>query len=230
MAYAENRGNKFYIYTWNVYTYGENGQYGITSDITNETTKDYYCKSVAAMVETYPDLAGIGITAGENMDLADEMAEPNEQWLYDTYGQGINDALEADPDREFSLLHRLHWGDFDTISRIWADFKGAFEYSDKYSVGHIHSSTTPDFVDENFARMPAGVKSWLELRNDDMFNLRWGDADYVREYLGGMPDASQLRGFFLGSDGYIFAREYSGKNETFKGQLYAKKHWYTFAL
>ena len=230
MAYAKDRGIKFYIYTWNVYTYGENGQYGITSDITNETTKDYYRKSIAAMVETYPDLAGIGITAGENMDLADEMARPNEQWLYDTYGQGINDALEADPDREFSLLHRLHWANFDMIEEIWSDFKGNFDFSDKYSVGHIHSSTTPDFVDENFAQMPDGMKSWLELRNDDMFNLRWGDADYVREYLGGMPEASQLRGFFFGSDGYIFAREYSGRDETFEGQLYAKKHWYEFAL
>lgn len=230
MAYAHDRGIKFFIYTWNIYTYGENGKYGITSELNNETTRDYYRKSVKAMVETYPDLDGIGVTAGENMDLADEMARPNEQWLYDTYGQGINDALSNNAEREFALLHRLHWANFDMIEEIWANFKGNFDFSDKYSVGHIHSSTTPDFVDENFEKMPAGKKSWLELRNDDMFNLRWGDADYIREYLGGMPDASQLRGFFFGSDGYIFAREYNGKDDVFKGQLYAKKHWYEFGL
>ncbi len=97
-------------------------------------------------------------------------------------------------------------------------------------MGHIHSSTTPNFVEENFAKMPDGIKSWLELRNDDFFNLRWGDPDYIRDYLGGMPEGKQLRGFFMGSDAYIFAREYSMKDETFKGQLYAKKHWYEFML
>ena len=230
MAYAKSRGIRFYIYTWNVYTYGENGKYGITPYVDNEVTRDYYRRSVRAMVETYPDLAGIGITAGEFMDWAPGMEIENEKWLWETYGMGVNDALAADPGREFAILHRLHLTDFDAVAEIWADFDGTFEYSDKYSVGHIHSSTTPDFVTENFAKMPAGVMSWLELRNDDFFNLRWGDPDYVREYLGGMPDASQLKGFFMGSDAYIFAREYVGKDEAFRGQLYGKKHWYEFML
>ena len=230
MAYAKNRGIQFYIYTWNVYTYGENGKYGITPYVDNEVTRDYYRKSVKTLIETYPDLAGIGITAGEFMDWAPGMEIENEKWLWETYGLGVNDALEADPGRSFSLLHRLHLTDFDAVSEIWADFRGTFEYSDKYSVGHIHSSTTPNFVDENFEKMPEGVMSWLELRNDDFFNLRWGDPDYIREYLGGMPDASHLKGFFMGSDAYIFAREYSMKDDAFRGQLYAKKHWYEFML
>ena len=230
MAYAKNRGIQFYIYTWNVYTYGENGKYGITPYVDNEITRDYYRKSVKTLIETYPDLAGVGITAGEFMDWAPGMEIENEKWLWETYGLGVNDALEAHPERSVALLHRLHLTDFDAVSVIWADFRGIFEYSDKYSVGHIHSSTTPNFVDENFEKMPEGVMSWLELRNDDFFNLRWGDPDYIREYLGGMPDASHLKGFFMGSDAYIFAREYSMKDDAFRGQLYAKKHWYEFML
>lgn len=230
MAYAKDRGISFYIYTWNVYTYGENGKYGITPYVDNDVTRDYYRKSVKAMVETYPDLAGIGITAGEFMDWAPGMEIENEKWLWETYGLGVNDALEENPERNFSILHRLHLTDFEAVAEIWSDFKGTFDYSDKYSVGHIHSSTTPNFVDENFARMPDGVKSWLELRNDDFFNLRWFDPDYIRAYLGGMPEARQLRGFFMGSDAYIFAREYSMKDPDFQGQLYAKKHWAEFML
>lgn len=230
MAYAKDRGIRFYIYTWNVYTYGEHEQYGITPYVDNEVTRDYYRKSVKAMVETYPDLAGIGITAGEFMDWAPGMEIENEKWLWETYGLGVNDALEEDPDREFSILHRLHLTDFDAVAEIWSGFRGTFDYSDKYSVGHIHSSVTPNFVQENFARMPDGIKSWLELRNDDFFNLRWFDPDYIRAYLGGMPEARQLRGFFMGSDAYIFAREYSMKDPDFQGQLYARKHWAEFML
>lgn len=230
MSYAKSRGIKFYIYTWNVYTYGEHNKYGITPYVDNDVTRDYYRKSVKALVDTYPDLAGIGITAGEFMDWAPGMEIENEKWLWETYGLGVNDALEANPDRDITILHRLHLTDFDAVAKIWADFNGKFDYSDKYSVGHIHSSTTPNFVEENFSKMPDGIKSWLELRNDDFFNLRWGDADYIRDYLGGMPDESQLRGFFMGSDAYIFAREYKMKDAAFKGQLYAKRHWYEFML
>ena len=38
--------------------------------------------------------AGIGITPGENMKAN---AEDKETFLYDSYGQGINDALALDP-------------------------------------------------------------------------------------------------------------------------------------
>ena len=204
MAYAKNRGIQFYIYTWNVYTYGENGKYGITPYVDNEITRDYYRKSVKTLIETYPDLAGVGITAGEFMDWAPGMEIENEKWLWETYGLGVNDALEAHPERSVALLHRLHLTDFDAVSEIWADFRGTFEYSDKYSVGHIHSSTTPNFVDENFEKMPEGVMSWLELRNDDFFNLRWGDPDYIREYLGRMQVISRA---FLWDPMPIFLQE-----------------------
>ena len=53
--------------TWNIFTYGVDGKYGITNDPNNETTIDYFRESVKQLIVSYPDLAGIGITAGENM-------------------------------------------------------------------------------------------------------------------------------------------------------------------
>ena len=47
---------------------------------------------------TYPLLAGIGITAGENMqNRKGEFSK--EKWLWKTYGEGIRDAKKLQPDR-----------------------------------------------------------------------------------------------------------------------------------
>jgi hypothetical protein len=50
-------------------------------------TIDYCRKSIAATLQTYPRLAGIGVTAGENMqELKGESSK--EAWLHATYGKG----------------------------------------------------------------------------------------------------------------------------------------------
>ena len=230
MAYAHARGIQFYIFTWNVYTYGENGKYGITNDVDNEVTRDYFRKSVQAMVETYPDLDGLGFSAGENMDWSFEQ-NANELWLYYTYGKGINAALDAQPDREFKLIHRRHLVyDFEELRETWADFKGTLDFSDKYSYAHMHSTTTPHFADNTLSSLPADLRTWLEVRNDDMYYARWGDADFVRDYVANMPDSSKLRGFFYGADGNILGRDFTSLDEEEYGQLHIDKHWYEYAL
>ena len=230
MAYAHSRGVKFYVFTWNIYTYGEQGKYGITDDAANEVTRDYFRRSVQAMVETYPDLDGIGFSAGENMDWSMEQ-NSNEEWLYDTYGLGVNAALEKEPDRDFTLIHRWHLvGDFDTLMQEWSGFRGSLEFSDKYSFAHMHSSTTPHFADESLNLLPENTREWLEVRWDDMYYARWGDADFIRDYITHMPDESKLRGFFFGADGYIFGRDYTSLDEEEYGQQHIRKHWYEYAL
>ncbi|HET9862906.1 MAG TPA: hypothetical protein VFP37_05650, partial [Steroidobacteraceae bacterium] len=67
MQYAHDRHIAFYIVTWNIYTYGVGGKYGITDDPGNRKTIDYFRASVRELFRTYPLLAGIGLTAGENM-------------------------------------------------------------------------------------------------------------------------------------------------------------------
>ena len=228
MAYAHSRGIKFYVITWNIYTYGENGKYGITNDVDNETTIDYYRKSVAALVRLYPDLDGIGAAAGENMKWEPGTEEINENWLWATYGQGINDALSENPDRDFTFIHRLHLTDFSLMERIWSELSATLDFSDKYSVAHMHSSTHPTFADETLNVLPEEKRLWLEVRSDDMYYTRWGDPDYIRDYLGGMPKQGQLRGFFCGTDGYTIGRDYTSPDEY--GILHIKKHWYEYAL
>lgn len=229
MQYAADRGIDFYIFTWNIYTFGEKGKYGITNDLDNEVTKDYYRCSVRELVKTYPLLKGIGITAGENMGY-DIGADFTEQWLFSTYGLGINDALVEKPDRDFTLLHRLHYADFNTLLEIWGDFEGNMDFSDKYSIAHMYSDPHPGFSTEYFETLPEGRKLYLEIRNDDMYNLKFGDISYLREYIAGMPSADKLGGFFMGCDGYVTGRVATNKDAAVQNQLFIKKHWINFTM
>jgi hypothetical protein len=62
MQYAHDRGIDVYLFTWNIFVFGTDGKYGITSAQDNTNTIDYFRKSVAQTL-TYPLLKGIGITA-----------------------------------------------------------------------------------------------------------------------------------------------------------------------
>ena len=106
MAYGKQRNVKFYVVTWNIFVYGVEGKYGITDKLENPVTTDYFRKSVKQMVLTYPDLAGIGLTTGENM--YDYTAIRKEEWAYATYGQGVLDALKEQPGRKIDFIHRQH--------------------------------------------------------------------------------------------------------------------------
>jgi len=73
------------------------------------------------------------------------------------------------------------------------------------------------------------MKSWWNLRNDDLFCLRWGDPDYVRSMIKNMPHA-ETAGFHMGSDGYVWARNFALLDESKRGEMEISRHWYNFML
>ena len=133
MQQAADRGIGVYFFTWNVFTFGAEGKHGISNDLGNEITKKYFRASVREMVTTYPLLAGMGITAGEGMPEKMDSKE-KERWLWDTYGEGVRDALKENPKREFGMIHRFHWTAQSEILDAFKDYPGTFEFSFKYSV------------------------------------------------------------------------------------------------
>jgi len=106
MRYAQERNIDFYVITWNIFTNGTFGKYGITDEIDNPITRDYFRKSVRQMFLTYPDLKGIGLTTGENM--YGSSFEEKEDWAYSTYAQGVLDAAKRFPNRSITFVHRQH--------------------------------------------------------------------------------------------------------------------------
>ena len=229
MSYARDRGVAIYIITWNVFTDGATGKDGITDTMDNPHTIAYTRDSVRELVKTYPLLAGLGITAGEHMPHADDEAKEN--WLWATYGEGVRDALGAHPTRVFRLIHRFHQTGFSAIMRHWQDFPGPFDFCFKYSIAHMYSITDPPMVKPVLKLLPAGTKTWLTLRNDDIYTFRFGDPDYLRDYVANLPPASQLRGFDMGSDGFCPGRDFLDRDPgPGPRELVIRKQWYSYML
>ena len=230
MQYGQDRGIEFHIITWNIFTWGAEGKYGITPEVDNEVTIDYLRKSVQALFETYPLLAGIGTTAGERMPRL--TPDQKENWLWKTYGLGVMDAKKDFPGRKIRFIHRYWMSKIPEITKHFDEFDDdiQFDFSYKYVKARLYAHTDPPFVDKILEGAPADTKWWWNLRNDDIFYFRWGDPDYVREFFNNFPPADQTEGFHMGSDGYVWGREFVSNDPDSPRQLEIDKHWYKFML
>ena len=230
MRYGKDRNVDLYVVTWNIFVKGTDGQYGLTDKYDNATTTDYFRKSVKQMFLTYPDLAGIGLTTGENMP--NMTTAQKEAWALATYGQGVLDAAAAQPGRKITLIHRQHQTGAQDIAKT---FKGLFEnpdltflFSFKYAQAHVLSSTVQPFC-KGFVKDIGSLKTVWTLRNDDNFYFRWGAPDFVREFIQNIPyDVSM--GYYYGSDGYVWGREFLSTEPETPRQLEMTKHWYHWML
>jgi hypothetical protein len=233
MEYGKARNVHFYFVTWNIYPYGIDGKYGITADFRNETTIDYYRASVRQLFLTYPDLAGIGLTTGENIPGA--TFQEKEDWAFRTYGQGVLDVVEKQPGRKVTFVHRQHETRATAISRTFEPLIAHedidFIFSFKYAKAHAYSSTTqtyhPAFVEDITAA--GGLNTIWTLRNDDNYLFRWGAPDFVREFMTNIPHEVS-RGYYFGSDGYVWGREFTSRTPATPRQLEVEKHWYSWML
>ncbi|MHC4157546.1 MAG: carbohydrate-binding family 6 protein, partial [Planctomycetota bacterium] len=230
MRYAKGRNIDFYFVTWNIFVNGTGGRYGITDDINNEITADYFRKSVEQMFLTYPLLAGIGLTTGENMPGAG--FQQKEDWAFNTYGQGVLDAAKKQPGRKFTFIHRQHQTGAKDIARTFAPLIEhpdiEFIFSFKYAKAHVYSSTMQPYHG-GFVKDIGGLKTIWTLRNDDIYHFRWGAPGFVREFIRNIPHEVS-RGYYYGSDQYIWGREFLSLEPESPRQIEIVKHWYQWML
>ena len=233
MAYGKSRNVDFYFITWNIFVNGTQGKYGITDEVTNPITRDYFRKSVKQMFMTYPDLKGIGLTTGENMYGAS--FQEKEDWAYDTYAQGVLDAATEQPERRMTFIHRQHMAGAldiaDKFKPIIDHPRIEFLYSFKYAKAHVYSSTKQPYH-QRFVSDIQGkgkLKTIWTLRNDDVYYFRWGAPDFVREFIKNIP-YDVTRGYYYGSDQYIWGREFLAREPESPRQLEIVKHWYQWMM
>ena len=230
MRYAKDRNIDVYIITWNVFTYGIDGKYGITDALDNERTVDYFRKSVRELLRTYPLLRGIGLTTGENMP--DEDFQAKEDWAFATYGQGVLDVAREQPERQIRFIHRQHQTRAQDIARTFAPLVKQpnvdFIFSFKYAQAHALSSTRQTFH-HGYVESLGDLKTIWTLRNDDALMFRWGAPDFVREFVKNIPyEPSQ--GYYLGSDMWVWGRDFLRLENRKPRTLEIDKHWYHWML
>ena len=225
MAYGKSRNIDFYIVTWNIFVHGAKDKYGITDEIDNPITRDYFRKSVKQMFVSYPHLGGIGLTTGENM--YGNTTQQKEDWAFETYARGMLDAAAEMPDRKFTFIHRQHMTGAKEIAEKFkplVDHKNIeFIFSFKYAKAHVMSATRQPYH-ENFIKDIGDLKTIWTLRNDDNYYYRWGAPDFVREFILNIP-IQPSRGFYYGSDQWVWGREFTMKNPEGQRQIEIVKHW-----
>jgi len=232
---AEDRGIEIHVFHWNIYTFGAKGRHGIDDRPDNEKTIKYMRYCIGEFLKTYPQVDGIGVTAGEHVDRNRiKNVGGIEKWLWMTYGQGVMDAKAVNPDRKLRFIFRQHQANLGKITDAFKDFEGPFNTGHKYARARLYSTTTSPYLDIEYRSLleEHKVPCWLNLRNDDIFVLRWGDADYVREFLQNVPRDLMRHeaGFYMGPDGFVWGREFVSKDKELSGELEIDKHWYRFML
>ncbi len=228
MRYAHARGMKFYFFNWNVYVDYARDQYPLmTEELDNPVTLHYMNQCMKALLATYPDLDGFGITAGDGMSQSDR---ENTSWTYQAIGKAVKEYLEENPARKFNLLHRSVYSTpelFDTIYSPLKEVSNATTgFSFKYAQAHMYSVPTPRWGAALESAKKLGIRTWITIRNDDYFYLNWGDPEFVRAYMAGIPEKDNVEAMYIGSDGYNPSRTYFCKNEAMNGQLEVERRWY----
>ncbi|WP_309722364.1 hypothetical protein [Armatimonas sp.] len=229
MQHAKDRGIDFYWFTWNAFLHGAEGKDGLTGDMGSPRTVAYFRASVRETIKTYPLLAGIGITAGENME-GNLGGLSKENWLWRTYGEGIRDALKDAPTRPFRLIHRFHQTGLTEIKTEFAELPCTLELSFKYAVAHMYSVPDPNMIKPVLPLLSPALRSWLTVRNDDIYSFRWADYDFAQAFIKAIPGPDKIAGFYMGCDGFFWGRDFLTKKPSGTRPTVMQKQWHSFAL
>jgi hypothetical protein len=234
---AKQRGIQTFIVNWNIVVSPEFASaYGAEefNDL-SEQVKQYTKESVTQLINEYEDLTGIGVTLADwmgNFGKQEMTPQKREDWIEDTFVAGMKEA-----DRSVKFIHRsVLAGDplamRELLDRADLDEPALVEIKFNWSHGHSTPtlSITHDYhsgeLDERFWNpLPENYRIQWMVRNEDFFILRWGQPDFIREHIR-QNKHEYVNGYFIGSEGYIPAMDYSHKPSPIKTWQYAfEKQW-----
>jgi|GEM_PF-416897 len=256
--YAKDRNIRIYIITWNIRLPGfaarglglpeiignqslsENSGYtgrndrlrpGNSFNAVRQTlpiVQDYIKECVKALVLEYPDLAGLGTNCAEEMT---GNALERQKWVEDAYVEALRET-----GRPISFIMRTNLGSGVLAEDFLSRCPGEDNYiSWKYSVAHMYSSTRPRFEELNSVweglKNPDKLKVLFTVRNDDLHTFRWGDCDFVKDYMASMAEKNYCKGYYWGCDGYLYGEDFQHSSCGHKTWKYDfERHWQEFEL
>ncbi len=230
---AKNRGIETYLINWNIFVSPElakahnvcdyciEGKHFVAQGDTSEIIKDYTRESIKAVIDTYPDLTGLGITLGEGM--GGMTACEREQWLLESYVQGMRMAS-----RKVKFIHRVPLSagtssggatsvEVEKMTRETLDsltcvdgpinIELKFNWSHAFSTPHLVKVHGGKLNDAYWNPMPKNYYLAWMMRNEDFFMLRWGQPDFIRRHIK-MNVHPHVNGYYVGSETYIPAKDY----------------------
>lgn len=222
---AKDRGIQPFIVNWNIAVSPEFAKkYGVMErNDTSEIVKQYTREAVTQVINEYPDLAGIGITladwmsnfTGKNSTLPQMSPKDREDWIEQTVVAGIKAAnrpvkflprsvLSSDPKEMRRVINNANLPD-TTLVEIKFNWSHGHSTPILALTHDTHSGKTDDGY---WNPLPQNYKVQWMVRNEDFFILRWGQPDFIREHIA-KNTAPYVNGYFVGSEGYIPAKDFS---------------------
>ncbi|MCC6127350.1 MAG: hypothetical protein IT426_20505 [Pirellulales bacterium] len=192
---AKSYGLDTYLVTWNIHiSPGFRAAYKVRDGQDSPLIRDYQKECIKELFREYPELTGMGTCPGENMPMS---AAANAEWIRDVY----LDTL-AKLGRKSPFIYR-YWGaqPKETAEMLVKEkFPGEILLDIKFNGEHMYSSTKPHPERMEWFTQPQRPYKFLwHLRNDCIFQLRWGDPGFARgvfENCGG----AESGGFVMGSE------------------------------
>jgi len=234
---AKERGIETYIVNWNIVVSPEFAKaHGVKErNDTSEIVREYTRQCVTQVINEYDELTGLGVTLADWMNNMTPRAR--EDWIQDTFIKGMKLAK-----RPAKFIHRsVLAGSPVEMRRVIdeANFPDPVCVEVKFNWSHGHSTPrlaiTHDYssgqIDERFWKpKPANYQIAWMIRNEDFFVLRWGQPDFIRQHIA-INGRDYVGGYFIGSEGYIPAKDYSHKpNDRITWQYAFEKQWLFYKL
>jgi hypothetical protein len=244
---AKERGIQPFIVNWNIAVSPEFAKnYNVRErNDTSEIVKRYTREVVTQVINEYPDLAGIGITLADwmsnftttNTSLPSMTPKDREDWIEQTVVAGIKAA-----NRPVKFLHRsVLSSDPLEMRRVInnANLPDTTLVEIKFNWSHGHSTPTLALTHDSHSGktddgywypLPANYRIQWMVRNEDIFILRWGQPGFIRQHIA-KNSAAYVNGYFVGSEGYIPAKDFSHRAGVHKTWEYAfEKQWLFYML
>ncbi|UCD51084.1 MAG: hypothetical protein JSW27_00325 [Phycisphaerales bacterium] len=237
LAMAKERGIETYIVNWNIVVSPEFAKvHGVKErNDTSELVRDYTRQCVTQVIDEYDDLTGLGVTLADWMN--DMTPKEREDWISETFVAGMKRAR-----RPVKFIHRSVLAGSPTEMRRVIDEANLPDpvcVEVKFNWSHGHStprlSITHDYssgqIDERFWNpRPTNYHIAWMIRNEDFFILRWGQPDFIRQHIA-MNGQEYVSGYFIGSEGYIPAKEYAHRPDEHVTWRYAfERQWLFYKL
>jgi len=214
---------------------------------TSEIVKQYTRECVTQLLEEYPELDGIGMTLGEGM--GGMTPQQRENWMKETIIAGMRNAH-----RKSKLIHRIPFSsttgslgptsiETEMITRrgieqeaamsfieqpVWADLK--FNWSHPLSTTKLIKVHGGKLFGGYWTPEPTSFKIVWTARNEDIFCLRWGVPDFIRDHIN-TNALGYVGGYLIGSETYIPAKDYFTKPNIQKEWKYAfERQWLFYKI